>query len=178
MTIKKINTGKLFACLDETSSKLITSVDAVDVHTFNSVPFANSWTAAQVMVHVIKSNLTIAKALKLEGKIIEREPDERVDELKELFLDFTIKFQSPEFILPPESWYNKEQLENDFLQSMDQLEEEALQMNLSEAISHEAFGEITKLELLYFVLFHTQRHIHQLQDIITHFFTKKDRTDL
>lgn len=178
MTIQKINTQKLFAFLDETSSKLIMAVDAVDVHTFNSVPFPSSWTSAQVMVHVIKSNLTISKALKLEGKIIEREPDDRVDELKELFLDFTIKFQSPEFILPPESWYNKEQLEKDFLQSIDQLKEEALHVDLAEAISHEAFGVITKLELLYFVLFHTQRHIHQLQNIITYFFTKKASSNL
>ena len=28
------------------------------------------------------------------------------------------------------------------------------------------FGEITKLELLHFVLYHTQRHIHQLKKIL------------
>ena len=38
-------------------------------------------------------------------------------------------------------------------------------MNLSEMISHSLFGEVTKLELLHFVVYHTQRHIHQLKKI-------------
>src|SRR5574340_1019575 len=164
MIVQKINAGKLFVCLDETSAELLQLVQPVDVDTFNAVPYINSWTAAQVIVHVIKSNLTIAKALKLEGKIMEREPDERVEELKDLFLDFTLKFQSPGFILPPDDWYGKEEIIRDFTQSIEQLKVEGGEVDLAEAISHQAFGEITKLELLYFVLFHTQRHIHQLQN--------------
>ena len=172
MIIQKINTKELFVGLDEVSSELLELVDTVNIESFNAVPFANSWTPAQVFVHLIKSNLTIAKALRLEGKIIEREPGERVNELKELFLDFTIKFQSPEFILPPEGWYDKEEIVRDFIQSAEQLKEESKQVDLAEAISHEAFGEITKMELLYFVIFHTQRHIHQLQNIFSHFNSK------
>jgi hypothetical protein len=175
MIAQKINTEKLFVCLDETSAELLQLVHAVDVDIFNAVPFANSWTAGQVIVHVIKSNLAIAKALKLEGKTMDRDPDERVNELKDLFLDFTIKFQSPDFILPPEMNYNKEEIVRDFLQSIGQLKEGSNDVNLAEAITHEAFGEITKLELLYFVLFHTQRHMHQLQNILTHLFYKKNQ---
>ena len=175
MIAQKINTEKLFVSLDETSSELLQLIDPADADILNAVPLANSWTGAQVIVHVIKSNLTIAKALKLEGKTIDRDPDERVNELKDLFLDFTIKFQSPDFILPPEMNYNKDEIVRDFLQSIEQLKEGSNDVNLAEAITHEAFGEITKLELLYFVLFHTQRHMHQLQNILTHLFYKKNQ---
>jgi hypothetical protein len=178
MTAEKINTEKLFVCLDETSAELLQLIHPVDMDTFNGVPFANSWTAAQVIVHVIKSNLAIAKALKLEGKIIDRDPGERVNELKDLFLDFTIKFQSPGFILPPEMNYNKEEIIRDFMQSIEQLKEGSNDVNLAEAISHEAFGEITKLELLYFLMFNTQRHIHQLQNIINQLSYKKINSKL
>jgi len=36
-------------------------------------------------------------------------------------------------------------------------------IRLAEIIALPIFGEVTKLELLYFVLYHTQRHIHQLK---------------
>ncbi len=168
MTLQKINIEKLFVSLDETSSGLLKLVSWLDDDSFNTVPFKNSWTAAQVTVHVIKSNLAITKALYIDGKIIERAPDERVDELKDLFLDFILKMRSPEFILPRDDWYIKAEIIKDFMQSIRQLKEESNHINLYEAISHPAFGEITKLELLYFVLFHTQRHIYQLQNILSH----------
>lgn len=178
MTAEKINTEKLFVCLDETSNKLEKLIYPLNAETFNAVPFTNSWTAAQVIVHVIKSNLTIAKALNMEGKIIDRDPAERVEELKDLFLDFTVKFESPEFILPADTWYIKEEVVRDFIHSMQQLEEESKPVNLAEAISHPAFGEITKLELLYFVLFHTQRHIHQVKNILTCLVYTKNHENL
>ena len=110
MTLQKINIEKLFVSLDETSSGLLKLVSWLDDDSFNTVPFKNSWTAAQVTVHVIKSNLAITKALYIDGKIIERAPDERVDELKDLFLDFILKMRSPEFILPRNDWYIKAEI--------------------------------------------------------------------
>ena len=38
----------------------------------------------------------------------------------------------------------------------------------SELLDLPPIGEITKLEVLYFVLYHTQRHIHQLKNVIRH----------
>jgi dihydrofolate reductase len=46
-----------------------------------------------------------------------------------------------------------------------ELREMAAQANYYEAIDHPIFGEITKYELLHFVIYHTQRHIHQLTNI-------------
>ncbi len=38
--------------------------------------------------------------------------------------------------------------------------------DLSQIMNLSVFGDITKVELLYFVLYHTQRHIHQLKNIL------------
>lgn len=83
-----------------------------------------------------------------------------------MFLDFTVKFQSPEFILPTKNYYQKEILLGELKKSMQNLQELAGEVNLSEEITLHPFGEITKLELLYFVLYHTQRHIHQVKNIL------------
>jgi uncharacterized damage-inducible protein DinB len=175
MPAQPLHTRELFASLDEASSGLLKLVRPLDNDTFNAVPFKDSWTAAQLVVHLIKSNLHIVKSLSLKGKIIERDPAERASELEEIFLNFSTKLQSPEFILPQDLIYSKEEIVKDFIQSMEQLKEKSNHVNFCEAISHRAFGEITKLELLYFVLYHTQRHTHQLKNILTQLFHHKNQ---
>ncbi len=133
----------------------------------NAIPFPGSWTAGQVTRHIIKSNRSIAQALNLPGNATGREPDQRVQELKELFLDFTIKFQAAAFIIPTSDVYDKERLLLDLKGSTIRLKEASRLIDLDQAIHHPAFGEITKLELLYFVLFHTVRHVRQLKKIVT-----------
>lgn len=148
-----------------TTEQLLQSMESFIEEQLNRVPFTDSWTAAQVIAHVTKSNNSIAQAMKLEGVIIERDADERIPELKKTFLDYSIKFTSPEFILPKEGFYEKEKLVTDFNRSIEHLKDASAKANLTEAIKHVAFGEITKLELLHFVLFHMQRHTRQLKNI-------------
>jgi hypothetical protein len=104
----------------------------------------------------------------MEGKLPGRKPAERVAEFKKIFLDFNHKLKSPDFIVPMPGIYQKEKLVAALKKSNDQLKEKRAQVNLSYVISFSAFGQITKLELLYFVLFHTKRHIHQLKKMLQH----------
>jgi hypothetical protein len=166
VTTEKLNTKELFASLDYIFSELLIMIAGLSESILNTVPFAGSWTAAQLVTHVTKSNISIAQALDMEAKKVERNADERAHELKEIFLDFTIKFQSPDFIVPAEGPYEKEAVVAKLNRSMERLKDQRMKADLFEILSLPAFGEITKLELLYFVLYHTQRHIHQLKNII------------
>jgi len=135
----------------------------------NAVPFKGSWTAAQLATHITKSNNGIAQALQMKGKPAERDPEARVNELKDTFLDFSIKLKSPSFIIPEERIYKKEAVTDALKKSSEQLKTSALTANPNEIINlPAAFGEITKLELFHFVLYHTQRHVRQLKNIISH----------
>ena len=170
MATSTLHTKEFFESLDEVSSELVYLVSSADSITINIVPpdsygISNSWTAAQLISHVTKSNNAIRQALNMEGKTAGRNADERVPELKKMFLDFTVKFNSPEFIRPGLHDYEKATLVSDLRKSIEQLTELRSKVNLSEIISLPAFGEITKLELLHFVLYHTQRHIRQLRNI-------------
>jgi hypothetical protein len=166
VTTEKLNTKELFISLDFVFSELLAMIEALSEPALNTVPFADSWSAAQLAAHVAKSNSSIAQALDMEAKKAERNPDERVPELKGIFLDFTIKFQSPDFIVPASGNYEKENLIAKLKRTIERLKEQRTKADLSGIISIPAFGEITKLELLYFVLYHTQRHTHQLKNII------------
>jgi hypothetical protein len=131
----------------------------------NSMPFKDSWTAAQVAEHVTKSNASMIRSLSEEGKTSSRNIDEGVQKLKEIFLDFTSKLKSPKFILPTRNSYSKEIVVADLKNSIEQIKKLSNTINLSEIVNHRVFGEITKFEILHFVVYHTERHIHQLKNI-------------
>jgi len=173
MIQEKINTKELFESFDDCRFNLVELVTSLSEKQINTIPFENSWNAGQVMEHVTKSNTGIAKALNIEGKPADRKPDERVEELKDMFLDFTIKFKSPEFIRPTKNSYSKETVTEDLENSVELLKEVSRNANLAESIKHPAFGEITKLELLHFVKFHMLRHLRQLKNIAERFDKNK-----
>jgi hypothetical protein len=161
-----INPTELFASLDETTSELKQLIASIDETAVNTVPFKDSWTPAQLIVHVTKSNKAIAQGLNMNGNNTERDPEAGVPKLKKMFLDFDIKYQSPQFIVPEEKEYNKEEIITAFQNSVERLQHVRNNINLSEMINLPPFGEVTKLEILHFVLYHTKRHIHQLKNII------------
>jgi hypothetical protein len=167
MLTDTITTSELFAALDKATDELTALFSAADEKIINTVPFKNSWTPAQLAMHVTKSNKAIVQGLGMEGKSSERDVEEKVPQLKKMFLDFDAKYQSPEFIVPEERMYNKEEVVTALKKSIEQLQQLRSKTKLDEMISLPTFGEITKLELLHFVLYHTQRHIHQLRNILS-----------
>jgi len=167
-----IKTEELLASLDSTTSELLELISSFSETQINEIPSAGSWTAAQVAEHVTKSNIGIIKSLKKDGKPPGRAPDAGVEQLKRTFLDFDKKLQSPEFILPTQDIYQKKLVIDNLGISIAQLRESGDEVSLFEMISHPIFGEITKLELLHFVVYHTQRHIHQLRNIFAITTTK------
>lgn len=151
--------------LEEATSSFVKNSKAFSLGTFNTKPSVNEWSAAQVADHVTKSNTSISKALQLKGEPANRPPDERVDELQKIFLDFKTKLKSPSFILPDEELFSRETTLATLEHSISKLMQLVNEENVSTMINHPAFGDITKLEIIHFVIYHTQRHTHQLQNI-------------
>ncbi|PSK92117.1 DinB family protein [Taibaiella chishuiensis] len=137
----------------------------------NTVPFAGSWTAGQVTEHIIKSAGGLNHVCGGPGIAVDRAQDEKVKAIRDLFLDFSVKFQAPDFIVPCNGPHNKEEL----LTSLRQVEQEIGQLAATTDLSPECalfelpgFGKLTKFELLSFVLIHAQRHTRQLENISRH----------
>lgn len=148
--------------MEQTTTKLIDRLQLVSDHDFNFKPSAKKWSIAQVVDHICRSNQSIIKALVLEGIEVDRDPAERIGELKEVFLDFTKTYESPSFIVPKKDIYNRQELMNELLHSLRQIHRLMYKTELNVLINHPAFGDISKLEILHFVLFHTQRHLRQI----------------
>lgn len=174
---ENLNQEKLFSSIDDITSELVEVVSSFNDEEINQIPFEGSWTAAQVTDHVRKSNNGIAQALQMKGRSTERNATERVKELKDVFLDFETKFKSPQFILPGQASYDKKELIEKLSRSIERIKQERTNADLSEIIDLTALGTISKMELLHFVIYHTQRHIHQLKNIFKTIKTTAHDTD-
>jgi uncharacterized damage-inducible protein DinB len=160
------NVATLFSDVDNAMNELMELIQSLSQQKINLVPFKDSWTPAQLAVHVTKSNKAITQALNMQGEHANRAIDEGVPHLQKMFLDFDIKYKSPEFIVPEERAYDKEEVIAALKKSIERMQYERVKIELSEIINLPPFGKVTKLELLHFVLYHTTRHVHQLKNMI------------
>lgn len=138
----------------------------------NAVLFQGSWTPGQVAQHIIMANSGFADVLNGPTSKTDRPADEWVERIKSDFLNFNIKMTSPDFIDPILKTYNKERL----LAKL-----ETIKGNISDAITTldleptctsfelPVYGGLTRLESVYFVIYHTMRHIQQLKKIKHHY---------
>ncbi len=157
---------KLFSGIDKTVTELLDLVFYLDADKINTVPYKDSWTAAQLLRHVTKSTVAMAKGMDAPGKPPEREPDARVAELEKVFLDFSTKLNAPDFIVPEEGTYEKDRSMQELKTAFDKLKENANKADLNTLLEGLPLGPITKLEILHFSLYHTQRHLQQMKRIV------------
>jgi len=167
-TKQELMTAERSAEFSQTGKALLKVLSAFPEETFNTVPFEGSWTAAQVADHIVKSAGGTLQVLHGETEATGRLQDEHVEELAKTFLDFSLKMQSPESILPSESPLDKQETILSLEKLWTDLETAAATVDLSRLCTAFAFpgtGYLTGFEWVMFCMFHTQRHTHQLERI-------------
>ncbi|MGN6531471.1 MAG: DinB family protein [Ginsengibacter sp.] len=161
---------ELAIAFDETSKDLLQTVSSFTEKEFNKIPNDGSWSAAQVADHVRKSLKGAVNALLGNVKPTQREPDQHVEKLKSVFLNFDLKMQSPEFILPSEKPLQKDIVYEDLKEVTDAISKatNTLDLSFTSTIPFPKSGELTRYEWISFATFHTQRHIRQMKNIKKH----------
>lgn len=146
----------------------ISLLESLTKEQLNSVPFEGSWTAAQVGRHIYKSIKGTHEMLQKPMPVPDRNPLKRTQEFKDILLDFDLKMESPDFLIPENETYYGGQL----IASINEVKGEVLPVvataNLEEeaplAEGHPLKGS-TKLEILHFLTYHSVRHNRQIEKI-------------
>ena len=159
----------IFKEVDQVLTEAIKLLSSFSEEEMNNVPFKGSWTPGEVAQHI---SITLGGYIQqLDGPVTDtdRPFDERVGMLREMFLNFEVKYQSPASAYPEAKHYNKERL----LHKLEALKyhlnnyNQAADLTLT-CVSFEfpgGLGYLTRTENLHFLLYHTQRHLHQLKNI-------------
>lgn len=166
MTAETLDKNTLFSSLDEAVSQLQKLLSSLDDNELNAIPYEGSWTAGMLYRHIIKVTDGMAGVLQMPAKPAGRSADERVPDLKKAFLDFSTKMKAPDMAVPEEAVYQKKDLHDKLDASLRHFKEAAGKPNLDELVTGLPMGDITKQEILHFTLYHTQRHLHQMQKIV------------
>ncbi len=171
-----MNTQQLSADINQTFEELTEIVSSFHSDQINVIPFEGSWTSGQVAEHILLSVSGFEQVI--NGPVAEtsRAPDELKDKIKAVFLDFNTKMKSPEFIIPKDKKYEKQEFLNSFKKYKSKIHHAIATLDLTKtclALELPVFGFLTRLECIYFILYHSQRHFHQLKNIHEHSFTIK-----
>ncbi|MCW3464166.1 DinB family protein [Chitinophaga nivalis] len=152
--------------IEDTSAALLQALARFDEEQFNTVPFAGSWTAGQVADHLQKS--VFPGVLYGPVSVADRDPEEKNAILAKIFLDFDLKMTAPDFVQPSAAPHEQAALLNSLEQAWQQVGEAATTLDLQLLCTDSALpqiGTLTRSEWIHFMLYHTQRHTRQLQNI-------------
>lgn len=152
----------------DTFGKLVGILSKFDQDQIDVVPFEGSWTAGQVGEHITKGMSGMPRLVAGNTEKTEREFDAKAQYLRDTFLDFSVKFQSPDFILPIHHTHSKKQLIDGLRKIENELrditENQDLTLTLLDFEMPQS-GTLTIYEMIEFMMAHAQRHTRQLENI-------------
>ncbi|GAA3960919.1 DinB family protein [Mucilaginibacter dorajii] len=152
--------------LQSTAKDLIAAIEAISNDDFNSAPFEGKWSAGENAEHVRLSVEGAPSLLKGPAAKTNRAPDEHVNAIKTLFLDFNAKYPSAPGLIPAAKQYDKQTLIKALTAAFDEVAQVLTQLDLTDTCTAAEFngiGKLSRLEWISVAVYHTQRHTYQLE---------------
>ncbi len=158
---------KILADFTEATDHFIGQLNSFGTEEFNTKRSDGGWSAAQVGEHMNKSH-GLGELLRGTTTDTERDPAEFILMLKDTFLDLENKMQSPEFVVPEDKIYGKADLIRDLSEKIADTKMAIRDLDLSLTCTDFVLPQsppFTRLEWVYFLVYHTQRHTEQLKKL-------------
>lgn len=153
----------------ENTDALITAIEQIPLQQFNTKPNEESWSAAEVLEHLYRSEFGLPRLFVGETKALNgRAPDANLETMRQRFLNLDDKMKASGVILPTEGDKPREELVDKFRQNrkkIAQLISELPPEELCLKFEHPILGHLTRMEWVHFTIIHTQRHMHQIKRI-------------
>lgn len=154
--------------LKKSTRSLLRIISNFPVAHFHSQPEEGGRSVSQIADHLIKTETSILRLLTGSTNPSDRRAERKVAEIKSRLLDFDSKMKAFGPIVPDDKPKDKavvvEALQ-DIRQRLTSLIEVEDLTRLVTGFKHPIFGAMTRLEWIYFAIFHSKRHAHQIEQI-------------
>jgi hypothetical protein len=160
--------------LDSTINELMQVIASIKPADFNRLPQPGSWTPAQHLEHLRLSLQGAVSTLNGPVKVTPRSPDQYVDAIKGIFLDFDAKYPAAPTLIPDDKDYDKASLRDELSSVSEKLKEIVRNQDLTGTCLAPEFtgiGLLTRLEWAAVAIYHAYRHVHKLNAIVQDFTT-------
>ncbi|HVF82410.1 MAG TPA: DinB family protein, partial [Flavisolibacter sp.] len=161
-----MNIETLLAELDACTKNFLEILGQFNKSNFIQKRSENEWSPAQIAEHLLLLEITANKAITGTTIPTNRTPDKKVPLIKWAMED-TTKRVAPESVLPSDRITDAETAIEKITQQRGALREAITSLDLSEAcmlFKHPALGTLTRLEWIYFTIYHMQRHLQQMKE--------------
>lgn len=159
---------QIIADLDNNTQALVDCLSGFSPDTVNKKPNENNWSAAEVAAHLLRLDFGINRVLNGPTSDATRPYDAKMDVFKTALASIDRVLNAPESMIPSAT-------PKDIQYVIDQIKEEREKMKttirtadltqICVAFDHPYFGEFSRYEWLYFNIFHTERHLKQIERI-------------
>jgi hypothetical protein len=150
----------------EVGSRLIKLFESFSAEQINMKPAEGGWTAGQIMDHVLKFVSGVVQTLQAKGIASDRPLDAYAKNLEDVFLNFEVKYDAPDFVVPAEPPHDKERLLSKAHRVFTELEKLIREVDLSliyEEFSLPGTPPMTRYEWVVFAWSHSERHRVQME---------------
>lgn len=158
--------------MDEYLKKVFSGIEykikLFDSKAYNKVLADDSWTAGQIVEHVLLSAEGFNEVVNGEVEETNRAFDKLKAQLKAILLSFETKMKSPDFIYPTLKEYEPIDHTQRIQKVVQNLTEAIHSLDLTKtclSFPLPGLGNLTRYEAIYFVIYHTERHLNQLSKI-------------
>lgn len=155
--------------LDASTNGLIQMLKGLPPDVFNRHPDKKSWSVADVVDHLLKLEGGINGLLLGPTTKAERDPEGKVLKIEEVFLDFDKKLSAGGPVKPSGVEKQKDRLIAQISESRENLAKIVGEKDLKliyTGFRHPIFGLLSGIEWVYFAIYHSQRHLHQIKKIL------------
>lgn len=133
---------------------------------FNKKPSGNGWSPGQLAEHILLYDILINRTLKGETRKADRASEKMISVIESHFTNLGIKTDAVSQVIPADTLKDRAALTEKINLQRQQLIWTAKTVDLSPlclSFVHPEFGELTRLEWIYFAISHTSRHARQLR---------------
>ncbi|GAB4332218.1 MAG: hypothetical protein OHK0038_07720 [Flammeovirgaceae bacterium] len=141
-------------------------IKGLDYQRLNKKPSAKEWSVIECLEHLIVIEKSVEKVLELEAVAPRRSYFSKIDMMKNSLLNFDQKYETTEMFYPIGLYSDANKAIEEFEKQREQISQKGDLKMLYIGIEHPFFGKLTKLEWIYFCIFHAQRHFEQMKKAI------------
>ena len=166
---------RLTSDLDFSTAQLLQWLANYSSEKFNFSPDGMRWSPAQIVEHLLMLEVIANKALMGKTVTTNRPPDEKINIIKTVMADIDTKRIAPEIVAPSAELKDQKILIEQIKSQRELLKKAIAELDLTEACTsfkHPGLGTLTRFEWVYFTIFHTERHLKQLQEFENKFQQK------
>ena len=162
--------NELKAMLKTNTGSLLQMIAHFPHADWNKRPAEGKWSPGEIADHILLTDNSIHQLFNGPSVVAtDRVPLSKEKLIKEVFLDHTRKLKAFGPIIPKEGEKVKESLIREIKQvrgSLNAFLDHATTSELCMSFSHGKFGLLTKFEWIYFMIYHTERHLIQMESLI------------